>query len=352
MITYKKGDLLAEPAEALVNTVNCVGIMGRGVALQFRNAFPENFKAYKAACDRGEVLPGRMFVFELGQLTRPRWIINFPTKRHWRAKSRMEDIESGLLALVEEIRNRDIRSIAVPPLGSGLGGLSWSDVRPRIEAALGTLNNIEAVVFEPAGAPETGRGMASRDAPNMTPGRAALVVLMHRYLSGLMDPFVTLLEVHKLMYFMQEVGLSLNLRYAKAPYGPYAENLGNVLSRIEGHLVAGYKDGGDNPNKRLALVPGAVEDAMNFLSHDDQTRHLFDRVSELVQGFESSFGLELLATVHWVARDDPDMSLASVVDQVHGWSERKRRFSPNQIGIARDALISKGWLSAGANATT
>ena len=135
MIEFKTGDILRADAEALVNTVNCVGIMGRGIALQFKNDFPDNFKAYEAACEREEVQPGKMFVFETRTLTNPKFIINFPTKRHWRGKSRMEDIDSGLKALVEEIRTRGIRSIAVPPLGSGLGGLNWADVRPRIVEA-------------------------------------------------------------------------------------------------------------------------------------------------------------------------------------------------------------------------
>ncbi|TCZ63984.1 type II toxin-antitoxin system antitoxin DNA ADP-ribosyl glycohydrolase DarG [Roseicella aquatilis] len=344
MITSKTGDLLAEPAEALVNTVNCVGIMGRGVALQFKNAFPENFRAYKAACDRGDVQPGQMFVFELGQLMRPRWIINFPTKRHWRGNSRIEDIESGLVALATEIRERGIRSIAIPPLGSGLGGLEWRDVKPRIVEALRGINDLEVVLFEPAGAPVDGRGMASSKVPPMTAGRAALVGLMHRYLGGLMDPFVTLLEVHKLMYFMQEAGQPLRLRYAKAPYGPFAENLGNVLAQVEGHLVAGYRDGGDAPDKQLTLVPGAVDDAMTFLEGEEATRAHFDRVAALVQGFETPFGLELLSTVHWVAKDAPDATPADIVVRMHGWGERKRRFSPRQIGLALDTLAGQGWL--------
>jgi O-acetyl-ADP-ribose deacetylase (regulator of RNase III) len=148
MIESKIGDILQADAEALVNTVNCVGIMGRGIALQFKLAFPENFKAYEAACARDEVRPGRMFVFETGFLANPKYVINFPTKRHWRDKSRIEDIDAGLKALVDEIRRRGIRSIAVPPLGSGLGGLDWAEVRPIIEAALGNLD-LQAVVFEP-----------------------------------------------------------------------------------------------------------------------------------------------------------------------------------------------------------
>jgi len=345
MITSKTGDLLAAPVEALVNTVNCVGVMGRGVALQFRNAFPENFRAYKAACDRGELQPGHMFIVELDQLTRPRWIVNFPTKRHWRGKSRMEDIESGLVALVHEIRARGIRSIALPPLGSGLGGLNWSEVKPRIVDALHGLNDIEVVLFEPAGPPAEGRGMAPRDVPNMSPGRAALVGLMHRYLGGLMDPFVTLLEVHKLMYFMQAAGEPLRLRYVKAPYGPFAENLCDVLARVESHLVAGYRDGSDAPDKELTLVPGAVADAMEFLDGAAATRARFDRVARLVEGFETPFGLELLATVHWVASEAPGNTPEQVVADVHAWNTRKLRFSPRQIILARDVLAEQGWLA-------
>ncbi len=154
MIRFKAGDVLAEDVDALVNTVNCVGVMGRGIALQFKKAFPANFEAYAAACKRGEVKPGRMFVFETGALANPRWIVNFPTKRHWRGRSRMEDVEAGLKALAAEIRARNIRSIAVPPLACGLGGLAWDDVRPRIEAALAGFDDLEAVVFEPGGAPD------------------------------------------------------------------------------------------------------------------------------------------------------------------------------------------------------
>ena len=126
MIEYKTGNLLHEDAEALVNSVNCVGVMGRGIALQFKRAWPDNFRAYAAACRRGEVRPGRMFVFPTNQLDNPKYIINFPTKRHWRSKSRLEDIRAGLEALAQEIRQRKIRSVAVPPLGSGLGGLPWA----------------------------------------------------------------------------------------------------------------------------------------------------------------------------------------------------------------------------------
>jgi O-acetyl-ADP-ribose deacetylase (regulator of RNase III) len=343
MIEFTTGDILRADVEAIVNTVNCVGIMGRGIALQFKNDFPANFKAYEAACAREEVQPGKMFVFETGTLTNPKVIINFPTKRHWRGKSRMEDIDSGLKALVEEIRNRGIRSIAIPPLGSGLGGLNWADVRPRIEAVLRGINDLHVIVFEPKSSPVA---TMSREVPNMTAGRAALVVLMHRYLGGLMDPFVTLLEVHKLMYFMQEAGEPLRLQYAKAPYGPYAENLRHVLRAVEGHLVAGYADGGDAPDKQIELVPGAVRDAEQFLTDKRETVARFDRVGKLVEGFETPFGLELLATVHWVASRENAANAEDAAKKVYAWNERKKRFSPRQIDIAFQTLRAKGWLEA------
>jgi len=284
MIEYKKGDILREDVEALVNTVNCVGIMGRGIALQFKNAFPENFKSYVAACERREVQPGRMLVFNTGGLTNPKYIINFPTKRHWRGKSRSEDIDAGLVALVNEIRSRDIQSIAIPPLGSGLGGLDWANVRPRIERTLRELPNVRVVVFEPNDNSDQRRNYSS-DVPKMTAGRAALVGLMNRYLAGLLDPFITLLEVHKLMYFMEEAGEPLRLRLVKGPYGPFAENLSHVLKAVEGHLVSGYADGGDAPDKQLRLVPGAVDDATSFLESHSETQSRLTRVSELVEGF-------------------------------------------------------------------
>lgn len=349
MIEYKTGDILTEDAEALVNTVNCVGVMGRGIAVQFKRAFPENFEAYEAACQRGEVQPGRMMVFDTGRLTGPRYIINFPTKRHWRGKSRLSDIETGLEALASEIRNRGISSVAVPPLGSGLGGLTWSDVRPKIEQALGDLPDVKIIVFEPKGAPDAKDMARSRSVPEMTPGRAALVGLVDRYLAGLMDPFVTLLEVHKLMYFMQEAGEPLKLRYTKAVYGPYAENLRHVLQIIEGHFVTGYADGGDTPDKQLALVPGAVADATVFLNGSSDTKVRFDRVADLVEGFESPFGLELLSTVHWVATKTGSGTDDVVVEATYAWGERKCRFSRRQIVLALDVLRNKDWLSANAS---
>jgi O-acetyl-ADP-ribose deacetylase (regulator of RNase III) len=346
MIERKKGDILKQDAEALVNTVNCVGVMGRGIALQFRKAFPENFKLYEAACKRKEVQPGQMFVFDTGSFCNPRYIINFPTKRDWKHKSRMQDIESGLVALIEEIRERNIRSIAVPPLGCGLGGLNWEEVRPRIEAAFAGLPDVRVFLYEPSGPPAAAKIVKNQKTPNMTVGRASLVGLMRRYLGAVMDPTVTLLEVHKLMYFMQEAGQPLRLQYNKALYGPYSKNLGHVLDYMEGYFISGYLDGGDSPDKPIELKAGAVSRAEEFLESHEETRKRFDRVTELIQGFETPYGMELLSTVHWVAKHEGAIQPAEAVAKVYAWNDRKKMFPVNHIQIALDVLKQKSWLEA------
>ena len=179
--------------------------------------------------------------------------------------------------------------------------------------------------------------------PIMTPGRSALVGLMERYLAGLLDPFITLLEIHKLMYFMQESGEPLRLRYVKGLYGPYAENLRHVLNQIEGHLTVGYADGGDAPDKEIALVPGAVEDALTFLQGHADTHRRFDRVAALVAGFETSFGLELLSTVHWITEKEATHDPAALVDAFYAWSPSKQRFSVAQIELAAEHLRAQGF---------
>jgi O-acetyl-ADP-ribose deacetylase (regulator of RNase III) len=341
---FTKGNILRADAEAIVNTVNCVGFMGRGIAAQFKRSFPENFRAYETACKRKEVVPGKMFVFATGQLTNPRYVINFPTKRHWRGKSRIEDIDAGLKALVKEVQDREIRSIAIPPLGCGLGGLDWRDVRPRIEQAFASLVDVRTVVYEPNDEAGASQMSTAGEVPKATPGRAVLVGLIDRYLAGLMDPSVSLLEVHKLMYFAQEAGEPLRLRYVKGPYGPYAENLRHVLAAVEGYLLSGYGDGGDAPDKPLELVPGAVEDARAFLAQHPETLARFERVVKLVEGFETPYGLELLSTVHWVATREDAKDDATAVRAVHEWGPQKQAFTPRQIRMTAHRLADAGWL--------
>ncbi len=344
MIQHAQGDLLKADVEALVNTVNCVGVAGRGIALQFRKAFPDNFKVYQRACKRQELQPGRLLIHETGGLTPPHFIINFPTKRHWKGKSLLEDIDAGLETLREEILRLKIRSLALPPLGCGLGGLHWSQVRPRIEAVLGDLPDVLILLFSPEGAPPAEEMAREPGTVRMTRGRAGLVGLMRRYLLPAMDPFVSLLEIHKLMYFLQESGEPLRLDFQKGPYGPYAQNLRHVLSRIEGHFIRGYGDAGDQPDKPIELIPEALPLAERTLAECPETRARFDRVSDLIEGLESPYGLELLATVHWVASREGAGRFDEICQQAYGWNARKQMFPREHLHLAWQTLIEKRWL--------
>ncbi len=342
MIEYKNGDILREDVEAIVNTVNCVGIMGRGLALQFKNKFPQNLKEYQLACTNKEVQLGKMFVHQTGQLINPKYIINFPTKGHWKQNSKIEDISNGLDDLITIIEKYSIKSIAIPPLGSGLGGLDWNQVKKLIEEKLKNIN-CTIILFEPL--EQKIEKSITKEIPKMTAGRAALIGLMDRYLKGLMDPFISLIEVHKLMYFMQESGEELRLKYKKAQFGPYADNLRHVLNTIEGHFIIGYEDGGDAPTKQLKLIPKAVEEAKSFLLNKKNTQENFIKVANLVDGFETPFGLELLSTVHWIAKYESSKNTDEIVGKIHSWNERKKQFSEKQIKIALDVLIKNNWIN-------
>jgi O-acetyl-ADP-ribose deacetylase (regulator of RNase III) len=183
-----------------------------------------------------------------------------------------------------------------------------------------------------------------RRVPGMTPGRAVLVELMSRYLGAVMDPFITLLEIHKLMYFMQEAGEELRLKYEKAMYGPYARNLRHVLSLVEGHFIRGYGDAEDNPGKPIELLPGITVSASAFIESHPETQARFDRVARLIHGFETPFGMELLATVHWVCAREGAKSEDETIERTYAWSERKKGFDRKQIALARDVLAAQGWL--------
>lgn len=345
MITLTKGNLIEVDAEALVNSVNCDGYMGKGIALQFKKAFPENFKAYERACRAGEVQPGRMFVFATGSMMNPHYIINFPTKRAWRANSRIEDIVAGLKALVEEVRRRSITSIAIPPLGCGLGGLDWSDVRPLIERALTEVPDVQVSLFEPLGAP-AGKNMPVRTKrPSLTLARALLVRLMGQYSE--MAYRLTLLEIQKLAYFLQESGEPMRLKYVAHLYGPYAHNLNKVIELLDGHYIRGYGDT-QAPDVEIELVPGAIEEAERFLAQGTDSRARLQRVAAVIDGFETPYGMELLSSVHWVAtRKTPPISNAEqAVQAVHKWNDRKRAmFRAEHIQIAWNRLQEQGWLS-------
>lgn len=343
MIQTGHGNLLKANADALVNTVNTVGVAGKGIALQFRTAFPENHRAYVAACKRGEVVPGRVHVFETGQLVGAKYIINFPTKRHWRARSRLADIETGLADLRRVIQELRIRSIALPPLGCGNGGLDWTDVAPRIHAALAGLDGVEVVLFEPSGAPSNDEMPVATKRPALTAQRAAMIALFERYLVP--DYKLTALEAQKLAYFLQVLGQPMRLNFVKGQFGPYAENLNHALQAMEGHYTRGYGD--RSSSMALHVLPGSAAEAEQFLESDEATRERVAKAASIVMGFETPYGLELLTTVHWAAAELGSTDLDSVVDYVAAWTSRKSDlFTPTHIEKALARLAHAGLVTS------
>ena len=344
MIKLVKGNILKADAEAIVNTVNCVGVMGKGIALQFKQAYPENFHAYKHACDTGTVRPGSVFVYPTGSMLNPKYIINFPTKTHWKGKSKIEHIEAGLQALVKEIKRRNIRSIAVPPLGCGNGRLQWDDVHQRIVGALSELHAVNTFLYAPRGAPAADAMPVRTTKPEMTRARASLVNVIRQY--GVPGYRLTLLEIQKLAYFLQTAGEPLRLRFVKHSYGPYADNLHFVLQRLEGHFLRGYGDRGRHAH--IHVLPGPARQADLFLEDCPDAQSNLSRVNRLIEGFETPYGMELLATVHWVGVEDvlAANDVKEAVDRVLAWNARKRKLSRrHHIEIAWVQLREGNWLS-------
>lgn len=346
-IEIAKGDLLEQRVDAIVNTVNTVGVMGKGIALQFKRKWPGNTKAYEAACKRGEVVPGKMFVFDNGGLVEPKFIINFPTKRHWRQPSRLSDIDAGLVDLIEQVKRLNIKSIAIPPLGCGNGGLDWSVVRPRIEAAFQELSNVDVRLFAPNIVEGVRELVPEAEKPRMTPGRAAIVKVLSIY-REMMYP-LSQIEVQKLAYFLTRAGQDLGtLQFRKYTYGPYAPSLRHVLTKMDGAYLRGVGDG-TNPSE-ITVVEQALEEADSFLraQEDRATALRVERIARLIEGFETPYGMELLGTVHWAATDhDETQDLAEIVKRVHEWNDRKRQImKPTHIKAAYDRLLTQGWLEA------
>lgn len=347
MIEITQGNLIEADAEALVNTVNCVGYMGKGIALQFKKAFPDNFKAYERACRSNGIRPGKVFVFSTGSLVNPKYIVNFPTKRDWRAKSQIGDIQIGLRSLIEEIRKFGISSVALPPLGCGLGGLNWKDVKPLIERAFAALPNTRVMLFEPIGTPDAKAMPVRTKRPKMTIARALLIKLIHQYAQ--LAYRLTLLEIQKMAYFLQEAGEPLRLRYEAGLFGPYAHNLNKVLEIMEGHFIRGYGDS-QNPDVEIELLPGAIKESDDPLPGNAASVDRLKRVATVIEGFETPYGLELLSSVHWVAvHGNGEISNQDeAVQAVQKWNERKRKmFKPEHIDIAWKRLAEQGWFGSG-----
>lgn len=345
-IEYKSGDMFGEAAEAIVNTVNCVGVMGKGVALEFKRRWPDNFRAYKRLCDAGKLSPGKMFIFQMGDLlegTERQFLINFPTKQHWKAKSKIEYVERGLDDLAHQVRELSIKSIVMPPLGCGNGGLDWNEVRPLIEEKLAPLQGVKFVIFAPPA--EVGHTTEQDDVPNdLTILRATMMVAfgqVEKYFGG----YLTRLTAQKLVYFMQVLGADFGLNYSKAQYGPYSESLHKTFTIMERkRYISGYV--GDD--RQVIVTPSTFAASDDFLkSNAVDVTPLVQKLSLLVEGYESPYGMELLSSVHFLAvtqgiRTQPEMSEA-----LEAWNDHKREsFSRTAVTTALSRLAEDGCLGA------
>lgn len=353
MIRFTTGNLLESDADAVVNTVNTVGVMGKGIALMFKEAFPANYREYEAACRRGVVRTGEMFVTERPAiLGAPRWIVNFPTKEHWRGKARLAWIEAGLNDLRRLIVEKDIQSIAVPPLGCGNGGLDWRAVRPLIESILAHLNDVDIVVFEPTSGYQNVAKPAGIE--KLTPARAMVAELVRRY--WILGLECSMLEIQKLAWFLEReivvAGLpnELDLQFVAHRYGPYAERLKHLLDYLDGsYLRAAVRIPDARPSDVIAFNDRKKDVVAAFLKSEAASYlPVLERVSTKIDGFESPLGMELLATVDWlVARQSRRLELNDIKNGLREWpggpgaGERKLRlFDDRMLQIAIDRLAT------------
>lgn len=348
MITFTQGNLLETRAEALVNTVNTVGVMGKGIALMFKERFAENFRHYAAACRAKDVRTGRMFITEVNELGGPRWIVNFPTKQHWRGNSRMDWITEGLQDLRRFLIENKVKSIAIPPLGAGNGGLDWADVRVRIEAALGGLDT-DILVFEPT---QKYQNVAKRaGVEKLTPARALIAELVRRY--WVLGMECSLLEIQKLAWFLERAieraGLTpLDLRFQSHKYGPYADRLRHLLEGLDGSYLHCEKRIGDaDPLDVIWFDDGRKTFVHTYLkSEAKEYAPALEATAELIDGFESPFGMELLSTVDWLLeREGVAPTVPAVREGLRHWrggpdaaARKDRLFDDRALGIALDRL--------------
>lgn len=350
MITYHTGNILHDQADAIINTVNTVGVMGKGLALQFKKAFPDNFNVYKKACDDKLVMTGKVLPVSLNAISAPYYIINFPTKAHWKGNAKLEYIEQGLESLKTEVMRLELKSVAIPPLGSGLGGLQWQIVEKLITDSLAELPEVEWRIYPPQATPTAALMPDNTKRPKMTKGRAAVLGLAERYLSTKFGYRLSLLEIQKLVYFLVIAGEPMEkVVFQKHHYGPYADVLRHVLNRMEGHFIVGYADGHNKPETPIELKQDATDEALAYLEQHPATKQRFDRVAKLIEGFESQNGMELLSTVHWIAtREFKDQAFSEdvLISKVHAWNERKAQMKISHILAALHRLNDHLWLNS------
>lgn len=350
MIRFAQGNLLESPAEALVNTVNTVGVMGKGIALMFKERFAKNFRLYSEACKARQIQTGQVFVTENNELDGPKWIVNFPTKRHWRQPSKLDWITEGLCDLRRFIIENEVRSIAIPPLGSGNGGLEWEVVKQEITRTLSDLQNVEVVVYEPTAKYQN--VSKRKGVEKLTPARALIAELVRRY--WVLGMECSLLEIQKLAWFLEREVTAvvpsnpLDLRFKPNKFGPYADRLRHLLEGLDGSYLHCEKRLSDadpldviwfEEDKRQFLQTYLKTEAKAYLP-------ALERTSLLIEGFESPFGMELLASVDWLLSEESiEPNVEAIRQALRQWPEgagerKSRLFDDRAIGIALSRLTT------------
>lgn len=346
MISYTKGNLLEAQVEALVNTVNTVGVMGKGIALMFKERFPKNMEEYARACKSNQVATGKMFVTETDELIGPRWIVNFPTKQHWRSNSRIEWIQEGLEDLRRFIIENEVKSIAIPPLGAGNGGLEWKLVKPLVESELSDLRNVDIVVFEPTAKYQN--VAKKRGLKELTPARALIVELIRRY--WVLGIECSLLEIQKLAWFMvrvtdrRDLDNVLKLKFDAGNYGPYANNLMKLLDRLDGSYLKSEKRIPDCGPLDVIWFNDELKDRVElyFKSDASDWKPALEEAARIIEGFESPFGMELLSTVDWlITRQNCAPTLEGIKAGLREWPageywavRKERLFKDSNLEVA------------------
>ncbi len=350
MIRYTQGNLLEAEAEALVNTVNTVGVMGKGIALMFKQRFCKNMQEYAKACKAKEVQTGKMFVTQTGELMGPKWVVNFPTKQHWRSPSKLEWIVDGLADLKIFIQSNHITSIAIPPLGAGNGGLDWAVVRKQIDEALADLENVDILVYEPTS--QYQNVAKTKGVEKLTPSRALIAELVRRY--WVLGTECSLLEIQKLTWFLervvetQDIKNPLKLAFKPNNYGPYADQLRHVLDALDGSYLKSDKRIADAGPFDVICFDDAKRERISAYLHSEAKQYLpaLELTSQIIDGFESPYGMELLATVDWLIEKEGCAPTISAIEEGiknwpagKKWANRKAKlFDQRAIGIALERL--------------
>ncbi len=337
MIKYLTGNILDSEAEALVNTVNTVGVMGKGIALQFKKAYPNNYKAYNQACKEERVRIGKLFVTKDGNVsTGEKLIINFPTKKNWRKPSEYEYIEKGLVDLLNVIDNYKIKSIAIPPLGAGNGGLEWQKVKILISKYLSHVD-VDVLVYEPS---TVIKEKLKKERVKLTDARALLLYALYDLVRN--GEYVSEFSSEKVAYFLQRFGAGkyFKLNYQPNFYGPYSGKVRFLLNTLNGSYIMGYSDMNKKPFEPLTLVADGYEEVKNFIEAKPELKEIAEKTIKFLYGFYSDFALELLSSIDFISQQEKSLNRDIVTGKLESWSNRKRSMfsNPKYLDISLNHL--------------